>query len=118
MESHLKDHVTAKTTWIRGLYMLLFAIIYSVAEIVVVAVVIFQFLSTVITGRNNQQLLKLGRGLADFIKQVLLFVSYNSDEMPFPFGPWPEDKTAAIAAPRKKTAKKSSTKKKTSGDTD
>jgi hypothetical protein len=112
MDPHLKENVTMQTTWIRGLYILLFAIIYSIAEIVVVAVVVFQFLSTLFMGQNNQQLLRLGRSLSDFIRQVLLFVTYNSDEKPFPFGPWPEPGEMALATtPEKKTTKKSTAKK-------
>ena len=43
MESDLKQHVTSKKTWIRGFYILLFAVIYSITEIVLFAVVLFQF---------------------------------------------------------------------------
>ena len=112
MDPQLKNHVTARTTWTRGLYILMFAIIYSIAEIIIVAVVIFQFLSTLLLGQNNQQLLRLGRSLSEFIRQGLLFVTYNSDEKPFPFGPWPEPGEMALAvAPKKKTTKKTTTKK-------
>lgn len=112
MDPQLKEHITAKTTWSRGLYILLFAIVYSIAEILVVAVVLFQFLSTLLTGSNNQQLLRLGRQLSDFVKQLLMFITYNSEEKPFPFGPWPNSEDAALKAPvKKKTAKKTTTKK-------
>jgi hypothetical protein len=110
LDPQLKENVTARTTWIRGLFILLFAAIYSVAEILIVAVVVFQFLSTLLTARNNTQLLRLGRSLAEFIKQVLLFVTYNTEDKPFPFGPWPDiDVAAAPSSPKKvprKTTKK------------
>jgi hypothetical protein len=112
MDPHVKENVTAQTTWIRGLYILLFAIIYSIAEIVVVAVVVFQFISTLFMGQNNQQLLRLGRSLSEFVRQVLLFVTYNSDEKPFPFGPWPEvGEMALTTTEKKKTTKKTAAKK-------
>lgn len=112
IDPHLKEHITAKTTWIRGLYILLFAIVYSIAEILVVAVVLFQFLSTLLTGNNNQQLLRFGRQLSDFVRQLLMFITYNSEEKPFPFGPWPNTEDAALKAPpKKKSAKKDSIKK-------
>lgn len=115
MDPQLKDHVTAKTTWVRGLYIILFAIVYSIAEILVVAVVVFQFLSTLFLGQNNQQLLRLGRSLSEFVRQVLLFVTYNTDEKPFPFGDWPEPGEMALTvAPKKKTTKKTARKKDTS----
>jgi len=113
MDPQLKEHITAKTTWSRGLYILLFAIVFNLAEILVVAVVLFQFLSTLLTGSNNQQLLRLGRQLSDFVRQLLMFVTYNSEDKPFPFGPWPNTtEDATLQAPvKKKTAKKTTTKK-------
>jgi hypothetical protein len=109
MDPQLKENVTARTTWIRGLFILLFAVIYSLAEILIVAVVVFQFLSTLLTAKNNHQLLRLGRSLSEFVKQVLLFVTYNTEEKPFPFGPWPD--TGSASTPAKKTAKKAVKKK-------
>jgi hypothetical protein len=112
MDPHLKQNVTTESTWIRGLYILLFAVIYSITEIVIVAVVVFQFLSTLFMGQNNQQLLRLGRNLSDFIRQILLFVTYNSDEKPFPFGAWPDaGEMALTTTPKKKTTKKTAAKK-------
>lgn len=112
LDPQLKEHVSAKTTWVRGLYIVLFAIVYSIAAWLVVAVVIFQFLSTLLTGNNNIQLLRFGRQLSDFVRQLLMFVTYNSDDKPYPFGPWPSlDDVALKAPPRKKTAKKTTTKK-------
>ena len=120
MDEQLKEHVTRTSTWTRGLYILLFAVIYSVTEIVIVAVVVFQFLSTLIIGQNNQQLLRLGRSLSEFIRQILLFVTYNSDEKPFPFGDWPEvGEMSLVPVPKKKAAKKTVKKSATEekGDT-
>jgi len=112
LDPRLKEHVSAKTTWIRGLYIILFAIVYNIAAGLVAAVVIFQFLSTLLTGNNNVQLLRFGRQLSDFVRQLLMFVTYNSDDKPFPFGSWPSSEDIAIEAPaKKKTTKKTTTKK-------
>ncbi|MDA1302338.1 MAG: DUF4389 domain-containing protein [Proteobacteria bacterium] len=85
----MKDSLTASESWIRGFYIVLFTIIYSVAEIVLVAIVIFQFLMTLLTRQTNDRLLDLGDDLSIFQYQILQFATYNSDEKPFPFGPWP-----------------------------
>ena len=108
VDPQLKEHVSAKTTWSRGLYILLFAVVYSIAEVLVVAVVIFQFLSTLLTGNNNVQLLRFGQQLSDFVRQLLMFATYNSDEKPYPFGPWPAVEEKALKAPPKKKAAKKS----------
>ena len=90
MESGISANVKHRDTWLRGLYMLLFVLIYSLAEIVVAAVVIFQFVSKVITGGVNERLLAFGQHLSTYIYQTMRFFTYNSDEKPFPFGPWPQ----------------------------
>lgn len=109
MDPEFKERVTAKPTWTRGLYILLFVVIYNIAEIVVYAVVILQFLFTLFTGNRNLQLQSLGKNLSTFIYQVFMYITYNSDDRPYPFAPWPSD-AAALKEPAKK--KKKSAKKK------
>lgn len=90
MSDDLKHHLKERKTWLRGFYMLLFVIIYSIAEILIAAVVIFQFLITLFTGRTNSRLLKLGQSLSTFVYQILLFLTFNSEYHPYPFGAWPK----------------------------
>ena len=90
MDDELKQNVTAAETWLRGLFILLFAFLLVVARVVTGAVVVIQFLFTVFTGRTNENLQYFGAGLAQFIFQTLMYVTYNSDVKPFPFSPWPE----------------------------
>ena len=66
--------------------------IYSLAEVLLTAVVVFQFLATLFTGETNARLRLFGLSLAAFIYQIASFVTFNSDEKPFPFGPWPESR--------------------------
>jgi len=116
MDPEFKERVTAKPTWTRGLYILLFVVIYNIAEIVVYAVVIFQFLFTLFTGNRNAQLLSLGNNLSKFIYQVFTYITYNTDERPYPFAPWPSESVTPAAQAKKK--KKAAKKKENSGDTD
>jgi hypothetical protein len=118
IDQDLKQKVTDKPTWTRGLYILLFIVIYSVAELVMYAVVVFQFLFSLFTGSRNEQLLVLGKNLSTFIYEVLLYITYNSDDKPYPFGPWPgsEAPTTSVAK-KKKTAKKTPPKDNTGPDT-
>ncbi len=107
MDPEFKQKVTAKPTWTRGLYILLFVIIYSIAEIVVYGVVVLQFLFSLFTGKCNDQLLILGKNLSTFIYQVLTYLTYNSDDKPYPFAPWPGADSAPVkTAQKKKTAAK------------
>lgn len=90
MDEDLKQNLTAAETWLRGLFILLFAFLLVIARVVTGAVVIIQFLFTVFTGHTNENLRYFGAGLAQFIFQALMYVTYNSDDKPFPFSPWPE----------------------------
>ncbi|MGI9287485.1 MAG: DUF4389 domain-containing protein [Pseudomonadales bacterium] len=76
--------------WKRALYMLLFVIIYGVAEIVIYGVVIFQFFAIVITGQSNDQLLSFGQTLSTYVYQIMRFLTFNSEQHPFPIGAWPQ----------------------------
>lgn len=91
MDEALKNRLSSRDIWARGLYMVFFAIAYSVAEIVLVAVVIFQFLAILITGQANGNALRLGRNLSTYIYEVLQFQTFNSEARPFPFADWPDE---------------------------
>jgi hypothetical protein len=54
-----------------------------------VAVVVIQFGFVLITGDRNQKLLDFGASLSKFIYQILQFVTFNSEDKPFPFSDWP-----------------------------
>ena len=88
-ETEVSKTVTSKETWMRGLYILLFAIISKVARFVVVIVVLGQFLFTLFSGKTNSDLKQFGDRLSRYIYQILQYVTYNSDTRPFPFSPWP-----------------------------
>jgi hypothetical protein len=129
MDEDLKHNLTAGETWLRGLYILLFAFFLFISRIVTAAVVVIQFLFTVFTGQANENLRIFGLSLSRYIYQCLLFLTYNSDTKPFPFEDWPDSKLlaekgaeksgekttakTAKATPRKKarTKSKSTTKK-------
>ena len=98
MDSEIKEHISSTTTWGRALFMVLFGIIYSVAEIVLVTVAVLQFCFVLFTASTNARLLHFGAELSDFLYQIFLYLTYNKEEKPFPFANWPtredEDLTA------------------------
>jgi len=101
MDDDLRQNMTASETWLRGLFMLLFIFLLVVARVVTGAVVVIQFLFTVFTGQCNDNLREFGASLAMYVYQALLFVTYNSENKPFPFAPWPsrDDVTWPVAEP-------------------
>ncbi len=91
MEEELRERLSSKDIWGRALYMIFFAVAYSIAEFVVTFLVIFQFLAILFTRHANEPLLKLGRNLSTYIWQILQFQTFNTETHPFPFSAWPEE---------------------------
>lgn len=111
-----KENSSRGDTWLRGGFILIFALIYGISKIVIWSIVLFQFLSLLITGKTNPQLGDFSQSLSIFVYQILQFIMFNSDEKPFPFSDWPGNEpglTGQQAATKKKTAKKTARKKKT-----
>lgn len=90
MNSEVKQHIKSRETWLRGLHILIFAVFYSIAEIVVATVVLFQFLLTLFTGEKNARLLEFGDNLTTYVYQLLRYLTFNSDTKPFPYDEWPD----------------------------
>ena len=95
MNNDVKDNLKSQSTWIRGLYILIYAIFYTVAKIVIFAIIVFQFLLKLFTGETNERLCKLGQGLSTYIYQILQYMNFNSDYQPYPFGAWPKGEPKA-----------------------
>lgn len=110
MEQATKDNLTNRSTWIRVVYMILFAVIFNIAEFVIAVVTVVQFLSRLFTGNVIEHLQAFGQGLGTYINEIIVFLTYHTDDMPFPFAPWPKESPAVKTAdgakpPRPRKAK-------------
>ncbi len=101
----LKGNLTSSKHWLRLLFMIMFAVILYVAAIVMSFLVVLQFLFSLITGRDNRNLRELGQSLAVYIHQTLRFLTYNSEQKPFPFDDWPSTEEPEPSKPRARTSR-------------
>jgi uncharacterized membrane protein len=85
-----------RSVWLRGLFMLLFVFLLSVAKFVTLAVIVLQFLHVLFTGKMNSNLLLFGKSLSVYQYQVMLFLTYNSETQPFPMDDWPTNDSENI----------------------
>jgi len=85
----IAEHVKSRSTWLRLVFMLIFVVIFYISELVLFAVAALQFLWKLFTGDVNERLTAFGANLAEFLRRVVLFLTFNTDEMPFPFSDWP-----------------------------
>jgi hypothetical protein len=90
MRKDIQENVKQKSIWKRGLYMMLFSFFYSIAEFVLFASVIIQFLFKLFTGETNPQLSKLGQSIATYIYQIIQFLTFKSEYHVYPLGEWPK----------------------------
>ena len=91
MDEQMKSRLTSGDVWVRGLYLIFFAIAWGLSELLLTVSVIFQFLAVLFTGSANQPLLRFGQNLSRYHYQIARFVSFNTEEKPFPFSDWPDE---------------------------
>lgn len=75
--------------WLRLLYMVIIGFGVYISVILTWLLVFLQFVLTLVSGEPNTNLLKFGSGLSQYIQQGFQFLSFNSEEKPFPFQDWP-----------------------------
>jgi hypothetical protein len=100
----LKTNVTRGAIWLRGLFMLLFAVIFNIVEIMLGAIVVFQFLNVLVTAKPMPRLVGFGESLGRFIYQIVRYLTFDTDDRPYPFADWPGAAPAALPPPKRKPA--------------
>jgi Domain of unknown function (DUF4389) len=90
MDDDLKANVSARSTWLRALYMILFGVAFYLAELVLAAVAVVQFLFALFAGHRLEPLAAFGAQLAVWLGQVVSFLTFASEAKPFPFTAWPD----------------------------
>lgn len=86
----LEENLKSRDTWMRLLFMVICYVLVSLAALVCTAVVVLGFLMVLFTGKINAELREVGQSLARYIYENIRYLTFNTDERPFPFGrPWP-----------------------------
>lgn len=75
-------------SWERILHMLVLAVTYAIAETVLIALINGQILFRVVSTEANEPMRRLGKQISDYLYKILLYLSFNSDERPFPYRAW------------------------------
>ncbi len=88
-EDDLKRHVKDKDTWLRFIYLVVFGVAFYLSILLTFATSIFQFLAKLFSGSSFDGLSMFGENLATYQAQVTRFLTFASDEKPFPFAPFP-----------------------------
>ncbi|MDD2770005.1 MAG: DUF4389 domain-containing protein [Methylococcus sp.] len=70
----------------RLVFMVFFMVVLGMVRFAFWAIVAFQFLSHLFTGGVNPKAVNAGANLANYIYRIMLFLTYDTEAMPFPFG--------------------------------
>ena len=89
MNNEITSNLKSSKHWLRLFFMLIFAAFLQLASFVMWILVIAQFIFSLLTGEDNIKLRNFGNSLSVYIFNTLKFLSYNSEEKPFPFSDWP-----------------------------
>jgi hypothetical protein len=74
---------------LRILWMVIFAIVWQLAEIILGGVVLLQIGYRLFYGAPNGTLQGFGDSLSQYLQQIGRFGTFNSEEKPWPFADWP-----------------------------
>ena len=88
MEEELQENLKQVGTWKRIGFILIFAVIAGVVRTLIWVVVLLQIAASLLTGNTNQHILGFGQQLAGYLYHIMLFMTFNTDEVPFPFSAW------------------------------
>jgi hypothetical protein len=95
--STVQENVKNVDTWLRGLFIVIFGIIFYALVTIIWLLVIFQFVTAVVSGSPNANLKDFSESLSKYAYQVLRYMTFGTEERPWPFSPWPGSATGGTS---------------------
>lgn len=74
---------------VRVLYMVLFAVAFWIVSWTLAVTAIAQLLVRLLTGRASAELARFGGALARYSRQVIEYLTFATDAVPYPVGAFP-----------------------------
>jgi hypothetical protein len=75
--------------WLRGLLMILMGIAFQISGTLLALTAVIQFVLALLSDTPNTRLVAFGKSLGLYLSQIASFVSFATEEVPFPFSAWP-----------------------------
>lgn len=92
-QEQVKTNLSNTKTWTRLLFILVCAVLLWISACVLSAVVVAQFLFVLLSGERNANLARFSSALAQYIFQLVEYITFNSDDRPFPWAPFPDEES-------------------------
>lgn len=77
-----------RAIWLRGFWMLLLLILFSIARFVLIAVAVLQFGWMLFTRKANDRITDFGSSLGNWMAITARYLAGASEEKPFPWTAW------------------------------
>ena len=84
---------------LRVLWMLVFFLVWQVAQFVLGALVLVQLIYRLIYGAPNGGLMNFGDSLSLYLAQIGRFGTFHTEQKPWPFADWPAPRPPEGEAP-------------------
>lgn len=82
----------AESPWLRGLWMLILAVLFEFGRAILWITGILQFLWLLFGKEKNPHIAAFGKDLADWLSRITRYVTGATEDRPFPFAKWgPKD---------------------------
>ncbi|TAJ82645.1 MAG: DUF4389 domain-containing protein [Gallionellaceae bacterium] len=78
-----------RNIWMRALFMLLMALVLHVSGTVLFVVTVIQFVIVLLNDTPNARLVSFGRSMGIYFRQIVDFLTFATEDIPFPFSEWP-----------------------------
>jgi len=78
-----------KANLVRALYTILYLIIGRFISMILFVIAVIQFVYSWINSEPNAKLLNFTKSMAEYAKEIVIYVGFNSEEKPWPVGDWP-----------------------------
>ena len=91
MNSEMTVLPPPRKLWMRLLLMVLLAAAFQLAASLLLFIAVVQLVLAMATSAPNARLQQLGHSLGRYLAQVANFECFGTEELPFPFRPWPSN---------------------------
>ena len=78
-----------RSIWLRGLMMIVMAMAFQLSATLLGLLAVVQFVLALASDAPNARLSAFGQNLGTYLRQIANFVSFTTEEVPFPFSDWP-----------------------------
>jgi hypothetical protein len=96
IDQEINDNLKRVSTWKRIFFILVFGAIMGVVRILLWLIVLLQVVYSLLTGKVNQNVLGFSKKMSAYIYHMWLFMTFNTEELPFPFLSWNETESMGL----------------------